>query len=55
MGEWDQNRPDILGRKIESNIPPAVWVPTKGQAILIALVLGVPAMIAAMLILSGHR
>lgn len=55
MGEWDENRPDILGRKIESNIPRAVWVPTKGQAILIALVLGIPAMVGACLILTGHR
>ncbi len=55
MGEWDENRPDILGRKIRANTPPAVWVPTTGQAVLIALVLGVPALVAALLVLSGRH
>lgn len=45
MGEWDDNRADILGRKISANTPPAVWVPTTGQAILLALVLGVPLLV----------
>lgn len=24
MTEWDSERPDILGRKIQANIPPAI-------------------------------
>jgi hypothetical protein len=55
MGEWDENRADILGRKIKANIPPAVWVPTTGQTILLGFVLGVPVVVAFVVIFLVRR
>lgn len=55
MSDWDGERPDILGRKVDSNIPPVYdgWHPSQFKWVFLIIV--VPAFIALVIVWWTHR